>query len=238
MAGWLTDPVFQTGFLAEFGDRLTAGGIDFSGLDRADVFYAAFALMTVLLAGSALTGGRRRGAIAILRDAASFALLLAALAGGYRYREDLLALGGRVVAEIGTPVSFAHSDSQTDGERSVRIRRRFDGHFIARTQMNGQLLTMLVDTGASMVVLRPADAQKLGFNPAKLHYTVPVQTANGSTYAAPVRLQNVSVGPIHFTDVEALVAKPGTLRDSLLGMSFLNRLRSYEFSGDYLTLRI
>ena len=97
---------------------------------------------------------------------------------------------------------------------------------------------MLVDTGASTVVLKPADAQTLGVDMSKLRYTVPVQTANGTTYAAHVRLKRISVGAIGFNDVEALVSKPGALKDSLLGMSFLNRLRSYEFSGEFLTLRI
>ena len=94
------------------------------------------------------------------------------------------------------------------------------------------------DSGASTVVLRPADAQKLGIDTEKLRYSVPVQTANGTTYAAAVKLKRVAVGGIHFTEIDALVAKPGALRDSLLGMSFLNRLKSYEFSGDMLTLRI
>jgi aspartyl protease family protein len=160
------------------------------------------------------------------------------LATGYRFREDLLAFGGRVAASIGAQGALAQFESQTDGERSVRIRRRLDGHFIARVQMNGQTLSMLVDTGASTIVLRPADAQKLGFNPTKLHYSVPVQTANGASFAAPIRLKDVAIGPIHMDEVEALVARPGALRDSLLGMSFLNRLRSYEFSGDFLTFRI
>ena len=66
---------------------------------------------------------------------------------------------------------------------------------------------------------------------------MPVQTANGTTYAAHVRLRNLTLGPINLTDVDALVAKPGALKENLLGMSFLSRLRSYEFSGDYLTLR-
>jgi len=96
---------------------------------------------------------------------------------------------------------------------------------------------MLVDTGASTVVLKPADAQKLGIDPERLRYSVPVQTANGTTYAAHVRLRNLTLGPINLTDVDALVAKPGALKENLLGMSFLSRLRSYEFSGDYLTLR-
>jgi aspartyl protease family protein len=97
---------------------------------------------------------------------------------------------------------------------------------------------MLVDTGASTVVLKSVDAQKLGIDVEKLRYTVPVQTANGTTYAASVKIKGLAVGPIWINEVDALVSKPGTLKDSLLGMTFLNRLRSYEFSGDFLTLRI
>jgi aspartyl protease family protein len=97
---------------------------------------------------------------------------------------------------------------------------------------------MLVDTGATTVVLKPADAQAAGIDLRSLSFSVPVQTANGTTYAAPVRLRGVAVGAIVIPQVEALVAKPGTLKESLLGISFLRRLRSYEFSGDFLTLRI
>jgi aspartyl protease family protein len=87
------------------------------------------------------------------------------------------------------------------------------------------------------VVLKPADAERAGVDTKNLSYTVAVSTANGTTYAAPVRLKSVSVGPLELRDVEALVAQPGNLSDNLLGMSFLRRLRSYEFSGDFLTLR-
>ena len=66
---------------------------------------------------------------------------------------------------------------------------------------------------------------------------MPVQTANGTTYAAHVRLRSLTLGPISLTDVEALVAKPGALKENLLGMSFLRRLRSIEITTDMLTLR-
>ena len=108
---------------------------------------------------------------------------------------------------------------------------------MVKTEANGISLSMLVDTGASTVVLKPADAQRLGIDVDKLRYAVPVQTANGTTYAASVRLRNLAVGNIIVENVDALVAKPGALKDNLLGMSFLSRLRSYEFTRDYLTLR-
>jgi aspartyl protease family protein len=64
-----------------------------------------------------------------------------------------------------------------------------------------------------------------------------VETAIWTTYAASVRLRTLQLWPINLSDVDALVAKPGALKENLLGMSFLSRLRSYEFSGDSLTLR-
>jgi clan AA aspartic protease (TIGR02281 family) len=81
------------------------------------------------------------------------------------------------------------------------------------------------------------DAQRLGIEIDKLRYTVPVQTANGTTYAAQVRLRTLAFGPISLNEVEALVARPNALKENFLGMSFLGRLGSYEFTGDILMLR-
>ena len=157
--------------------------------------------------------------------------------GGYSFRDEIFSLGHRVVGELMPPGTALRGEFQIEGERSVRIRRRPDGHFVVKTQANGVSLMMLVDTGASTVVLKPADAQSLGIDVERLRYSVPVQTANGTTYAAHVRLRNLTLGPITLNDVEALVAKPGALKENLLGMSFLSRLRSYEFTTDMLTLR-
>jgi aspartyl protease family protein len=98
-------------------------------------------------------------------------------------------------------------------------------------------MTLMVDTGATSVVLKPADAERAGINLGELSYTTPIDTANGTTYAAAVRLKSLAIGPLVVHNIEALVARPGSLNENLLGMSFLRRLRSYEFSKDYLTLR-
>jgi aspartyl protease family protein len=220
--------------LALFFATEAAGGT----LTIPDALYIAAGLLIAALTFATLVQGRSQGLFKAVRDLSAWSLMMAALVTGYSYRDELYALGLRVAAEIAPPGSIIRADTQTEGEKAVRIRRRPDGHFIARTDLNGLTLAMLVDTGASTVVLRPADAQKIGIDIEKLRYTVPVQTANGTTYAAAIKLKRVAVGPIYFSEVDALVAKPGALRDSLLGMSFLNRLRSYEFSGDFLTLRI
>ena len=235
MTGWIVRALLLTG-----GSTAAFAGANgwISLSSGTNVAFVALGFGIAVLTFTILAAGRRRGYASVVRDVASWTLLISALAAGYNFRDELLTLGARVAAEIAPSSSLARLDIQSEGEQSVRIRRRPDGHFVARTSLNGTQLTMLVDTGASMVVLRPEDAQKLGIAASKLRYTVPVQTANGTTYAAPVTLKNVSIGQIKFGEIEALVAKPGTLRDSLLGMSFLNRLRSYEFSGDFLTLRI
>lgn len=127
--------------------------------------------------------------------------------------------------------------ASTAAERAVRIRSRANGQFYASAALNGTPATMLVDSGAATVLLKSADAQNAGIDMGQLSYSVPVETAHGATYAARIRLRHVQVGIIVLDDVEALVAQPGGLETSLLGSSFLNRLRSYEFTGAFLTFR-
>jgi aspartyl protease family protein len=118
----------------------------------------------------------------------------------------------------------------------VRIRKLADG-FIATSEINGQSMSALVDSGAATVVLRQSDAERAGIDVRSLTFDTPLKTANGTSYLAPVRLKSVRIGDIVADDVEALVAKPGTLNENLLGMSFLRRLTSYEVAGDFVTLR-
>jgi len=212
-----------------------AGSI--AGFDPSDFAIVVASVALLIFLASSIAGSYRGRAGQAIRDLLTWAMVALLLVAGYSYREEILSLGHRVVGELLPPGSALRSDNQIEGERSVRIRRRPDGHFIAKTQVNGVSLVMLIDTGASTVVLKPADAQRLGIDLERLRYSVPVQTANGTTYAAHVRLRNLTLGPISVNDVEALVAKPGTLKENLLGMSFLSRLRSYEFTTDMLTLR-
>jgi aspartyl protease family protein len=215
--------------------RADAGSI--AGFDPSDFAVVVASVALLIFIGSSLAGSYRGRAGQAVRDLLSWVLVAVVLVGGYSFRDELLSLGHRVAGELLPPGTTLRGEPQVVGERSVRIRKRSDGHFMVKTEANGVALTMLVDTGASTVVLKPADAQRLGIDIDRLRYAVPVQTANGTTYAASVRLRNLAVGNIVLENVDALVARPGALRDNLLGMSFLSRLRSYEFTSEYLTLR-
>ena len=95
----------------------------------------------------------------------------------------------------------------------------------------------MFDTGASTVVLTAEDARRIGLDAAGLDFSAEVSTANGSAMAAPTRLARVAVGPIVVRNVRALVTRPGAMRESLLGMSFLEQLQSYGVERGRLTFK-
>jgi aspartyl protease family protein len=119
----------------------------------------------------------------------------------------------------------------------VEIVRGRGGDFQVAAQVNGTRVAMTLDTGASAVVLTQEAAKAAGLPLEVLSYTVQVDTANGRARAASVTLDRLAVGSIVELAVPALVAQPGQLRVSLLGMSFLNRLESWEVRGDKLIMR-
>jgi aspartyl protease family protein len=110
------------------------------------------------------------------------------------------------------------------------------GHFLIEAVVNGVPIDFMVDTGASHVVLSLQDARRLGFTPTNLHFTQKFQSANGTVRAAPVELRELRIGQLRLFDLEASV-NGGPLPISLLGMSFLQRLSSYEVARDRLILR-
>ncbi len=207
------------------------------GLDTEEFAALAAGLGLVLLILPAAFGGYRGRVSAALRDVLSWSAIGLVLMAGYSYRFEIGEVAYRIAGEFTTPGAPVAVDQGSGSERAVRVRRRGDGHFVANVVVNGAGVPMLIDTGASTVVLRQVDAKKLGIDTGRLKYTVPVQTANGLTYAAHARLREVSIGAIQLTNIDALVAQPGAMKESLLGMTFLSRLRSYEFSGEFLTFR-
>ena len=116
------------------------------------------------------------------------------------------------------------------------IAKSADGHYWAMGEVNGRPVRFLVDTGATEVALTPADAERLGFRPADLHYAYRVVTAGGQARAASVRLSDIVVGGARVPNVDALVIENG-LDASLLGMTYLGRLSSFQASRQGLTLQ-
>jgi aspartyl protease family protein len=232
MLGWLA--VLFIGLVALFY-LLTGSSDPIANNDAGLWIYVAMLSALALLFGLSMADDYRGRFGTALRHAATWIALLLVLVGIYAYRDEAKSVADRMAGEL-LP-GRAMSVGGPKGEASVRLRKRDDGHFVARINVDGHELPFMVDTGASSVVLTSAAAAAAGVETSALKFTIPVQTANGSTYTAPVLIRSMSIGPIQLNDIEALVAQPGDLNENLLGMSFLKRLRSYEASGDFLTLR-
>ncbi len=110
------------------------------------------------------------------------------------------------------------------------------GHFIGTFRLNGKSVTGLVDTGASVVAINERTARTLGYGANSLDFRYPMQTANGQTLAAHVVLDRVEIGNVRVRDVDAMVLRDEALSTTLVGMSFLTKLKSYQVKGGSLTL--
>lgn len=110
------------------------------------------------------------------------------------------------------------------------------GHYRGTFKLNGKAIEAMVDTGASLVAINETTARRIGVSIASLDFQYPINTANGETQAAHVRLQRVEIGSVRVEDVDAFVLRDKALSGTLIGMSFLKRLGGYSAQGDRLKL--
>ena len=122
------------------------------------------------------------------------------------------------------------------GLRSLNIPRDPRGHFQTDGRIDGQRITFMVDTGASVVALNESSAARFGLRPTPGQYTANVSTANGTVKAAPTRIEMLDVGGLIVRDVAAMVLPDEALSENLLGLSFLSRLKRFEYSNGMMVL--
>ena len=224
---WILLLIIGIGMLALImrHDQGTIGGLETG--DFASLVYKIALL--IFIGGAVLALFRER--IAEAFQAAMFWVVIGLLlAVGYTYRHDMRDVADRVLTELLPGRALSRGGT-------VEIARGNRGEFQIVAEINGARTSTIYDTGASAVVLTQEAAKAAGLPLDFLNYSVPVETANGRARAAPVTLDRIRVGGIEERAVPALIAQPGQLRTSLLGMSFLNRLKSSEVRGDRLMLR-
>jgi aspartyl protease family protein len=135
------------------------------------------------------------------------------------------------------PAMAAGSAARTaSGGRTVIVPRDSRGHFGVDARVSGRAVNFMVDTGASKVVLTESEAARLGIYPSPRDFADEVRTANGTVRAAPVKLDRVEIGGLALYDVDAMVLPDQTLHENLLGLSFLSRLRRFEYANGRLVL--
>lgn len=170
-----------------------------------------------------------------MRQLLFFAAVLLA-AGGYvaRYADHSVETHADAQAAVVQP-SYEPREPSTSG-RSLILDGDRQGHFQVEARVEGRFVDFVVDTGASLVVLRESSAALAGIRPQPRDYTATAVTANGKIKAARATIERIEVGGITVYDVPAMVLPDEALTKNLLGVSFLSRLKRYEYANGRLVL--
>src|ERR1700684_1996113 len=140
------------------------------------------------------------------------------------------------IARAGDTVSEMLRKRATPPARAVQIARGESGEFALRARINGVRPPMVIDPGGTSAVLTYETAKAAGLPLELLEYDVDVETAGGHTKAARLTLDRLAIGKLVERSVPALVVPRGQMKTNLLGMSFLDRLESWEVHADRLML--
>ncbi len=225
-------PVLIIGLAIAIALFATLAGTDKPlGLDLETTMPFVGAVLMALAVGAGAIGNFRGQMSEGLKAVFTWLVIGFVIVAGYAYRFELAAVGNRVVGAVVPGVMLFGAGGE------VSVSRGADGQFHFSSIANGRTMRMMFDTGASSVVLTHEDAASLGLKLDDADFTITVRTANGTTRAASVTLKSLEIGGIREDNVRAMVAQPGRLSENLLGMTFLERLSSYEVRGDQLTLR-
>lgn len=188
--------------------------------------YLVRAMIILFIFGGAAAFWSRSSLLRLFKVAGVWMLIIVAISGFYLFRSDF---GDRFMAAL-DPAGVVST-----GEGLI-VQRSRDGHFWLRARFNGVPLLMMVDTGASNVVLSPEDATKIGLSSGQLNFSGRADTANGSVSFARATITSVGIGDQTFYDVPVTV-NGAEMQGSLLGLTLLDRFASVEFRGDTLILR-
>jgi aspartyl protease family protein len=141
------------------------------------------------------------------------------------------------ISRAGTLVTEILRKQVPPQPRLVDVPRGNGGEFSLQARINGVATPMVIDTGATSVVLSYETARAIGLPLELLDYNIDVETVSGRTRAARLTLDRLAIGKLVERSVPALVVPRGQMKTNLLGMSFLDRLESWEVRPDKLKLR-
>jgi|SRR5215469_3254238 len=152
-----------------------------------------------------------------------------------RYAVQMLSPSPTANTVTAAPAALAPAQSNA-GSRLVVIPPSPNGHFRVSGRVDGRRIDFMVDTGASIIALKSEDAAMIGIHPTQRDYDAMVRTANGAVRVAPVELDTVEIEDLEVHNVAAVVMPPGVVNENLLGLSFLRRLRRFEYADGKLLL--
>lgn len=131
--------------------------------------------------------------------------------------------------------NFVPYNAYDTGNNELKISKSNDNHFHISIDINGKKVLFLIDTGATTTTLTLKDAKRVGIDTERLSFNVPLNTANGLSFAASAEITDIQIGNFTIDSMWILVSKDLD-GESLLGMNFLNKLNGYDIRRDQMTL--
>jgi aspartyl protease family protein len=150
--------------------------------------------------------------------------------------EPKVGTAAAVVAPASLPAQRVAVD-EVAGSREAVLHSNAHGQYDVEVLINGQVVPMIVDTGASFVSLSWRTAERLGVYPDPSGRRYRMSTANGQVIASAATVPEISFQGIYMKDVEAIISPPEVVTPDLLGTSFIKRLMSVEQRNGLLILR-
>ena len=193
---------------------------------KKDLAHLAYAILLIVIISSALASGK---VWKKFKHLTIWAVIFIIFIVGYSYRFELAGVKDKVMMEL------APSKGYQESPDSVSFPVSPDGHFYIHAEVNGVSVRFLADTGASSIVLSPGDAAKVGIEMNGLKFDRIYETANGIVRGSSVRIADLKIKGIHLRNINGSV-NGAEMSNSLLGMTFFKRLKSYEVKNDVLTL--
>ncbi len=205
--------------------------MDFSNFSSSDWQSFSYSALLLIILIISLSTRREFSFGKVLKYLAIWSATILFLVGLYSYRYEFADLKKRIYSELNPAAAQINQNQQ------IIIRASEDGHFYVDTKINGAAVRFMIDTGASDIALNLTDAAKIGINTTNLNFNKRYQTANGTSFGASVTLEKVEIAGVKFINLPASI-NSGNMGISLLGMSFLKRLKKYEVFQDKLILTI
>jgi aspartyl protease family protein len=170
-----------------------------------------------------------------MRNLMIFAAVMVALGTYMAQMADKMTAAAPAHASALVSVASTETVGQAGG-RSLIIAGDSRGHFLTEGRIEGQRIGFMVDTGASMIALNESSAARFGLRPSRGDYNATVTTANGTIKVARTRIAMVDVGGLVVRDVDAMVLPDEALSQNLLGLSFLSKLKRFEYANGQMVL--
>jgi aspartyl protease family protein len=171
-----------------------------------------------------------------MRNLMMFAAVMVVLGTIMAQTADKMTAGTPTLANVASSKAAPAETVGQAGIRSLSISHDSRGHFLTEGRIDGQRIGFMVDTGASVVALNETSAARFGLRPSRGDYNALVTTANGTIKAARTRIAMVDIGGLVVRDVDAMVLPDEALSENLLGLSFLSKLKRFEYANGKMVL--